>query len=87
VTSHLEQEPRSTTLAESLTLMDLYTEPGVIGRSYLGPLDPQIDALSLPALSDLGGMLKDRRLAPIEFREVARKYAASHAAAPIAILP
>jgi mandelate racemase len=56
-----------------LILIDLYTEEGVIGRSYLEPYVPKSMRYLIPALHDLGEMLKGRRLAPIEFYEAARK--------------
>jgi mandelate racemase len=56
-----------------LILIDLYTEEGVIGRSYLEPYIPRSMHYLIPALHDLGEMLKGRRLAPIEFYEAGRK--------------
>jgi mandelate racemase len=56
-----------------LILIDLHTEEGVIGRSYLEPYLPKSMRYLIPALHDLGEMLKGRRLAPIEFYEAARK--------------
>jgi len=56
-----------------LILIDLYTEEGVIGRAYLEPYIPKSMRYLVPALHDLGEMLKGRRLAPIEFYEAARK--------------
>src|SRR6516164_3306610 len=56
-----------------LILIDLYTEEGVIGRSYLEPYIARSMRYLIPALHDLGDMLKGRRLAPIEFYEAARK--------------
>jgi mandelate racemase len=65
---------RITTLADwPLILIDLYTEEGVIGRSYLEPYIPKSMHYLIPALNDLAEMLKGRRLAPIEFYEAARK--------------
>jgi mandelate racemase len=65
---------RIATLTEwPLTLIDLYTEEGVIGRSYLEPYITRSMRYLIPALHDLGEMLKGRRLAPIEFYEAARK--------------
>src|SRR6202048_3964541 len=54
-------------------LIDLYTEEGVIGRSYLEPYLPKSMRYLIPALHDLGEMLKGRRVAPIEIYEAARK--------------
>jgi mandelate racemase len=56
-----------------LILIDLYTEEGVIGRSYLEPYLLKSMRYLIPALDDLGEMFKGRRLAPIEFYEAARK--------------
>src|SRR5258705_1645135 len=54
-----------------LILIDLHTEEGVIGRAYLEPYIPKSMRCLIPALQDLGEMLKGRRLAPIEFYEAA----------------
>jgi mandelate racemase len=65
---------RIATLADwPLILIDLYTEEGVIGRSYLEPYIRKSMRYLIPALHDLGEMFKGRRLAPIEFYEAARK--------------
>jgi mandelate racemase len=56
-----------------LILIDLYTEEGVIGRAYLEPYIPKSMRYLIPALLDLGEMLKGRRLAPFEFYEAGRK--------------
>ena len=65
---------RIATLADwPLILIDLYTEEGVIGRSYLEPYIRRSMRYLIPALHDLGEMLKGRRLAPIEFYEAGRK--------------
>ena len=63
-----------------LILIDLYTEEGVIGRSYLEPYIRKSMRYLIPALHDLGEMFKGRRLAPIEFFEAARKSVAQIAA-------
>src|SRR5437762_11545790 len=65
---------RIATLADwPLILIDLYTEEGVIGRSYLEPYIRRSMRYLIPALHDLGEMLKGRRLAPIEFYEAGGK--------------
>jgi mandelate racemase len=65
---------RIATLTEwPLILIDLYTEEGVIGGSYLEPYIRRSMRYLIPTLHDLGEMLKGRRLAPIEFYEAARK--------------
>jgi mandelate racemase len=56
-----------------LILIDLYTEEGVIGRSYLEPYIPKSMRYLVPALHDLGELLKGRRVAPNDFYEAARK--------------
>jgi len=56
-----------------LILIDLLTEEGVIGRSYLEPYVVKSMRYLVPALSDLGAMLKGRRVAPIELFDAARK--------------
>jgi len=65
---------RITTLTDwPLILIDLYTEEGVIGRAYLEPYIRRSMRYLIPAIHDLGEMLKGRRVAPIEFYEAARK--------------
>ena len=65
---------RIATLTEwPLILIDLHTEEGVIGRSYLEPYILKSMRYLIPALHDLGEMLRGRRIAPIEFYEAARK--------------
>ena len=56
-----------------LILIDLLTEEGVVGRSYLEPYTIKAMRYLIPALYDFGEMLKGRRVAPIEFYELARK--------------
>jgi mandelate racemase len=56
-----------------LILIDLYTEEGVVGHAYLEPYITKSMRYLIPALHDLGEMLKGRRLAPIDFYEAARK--------------
>src|SRR5271155_5553617 len=65
---------RIATLAEwPLILIDLYTEEGVIGRSYLEPYIRKSMRYLIPPLHDLGEMLKGRQLAPLEIYELGRK--------------
>jgi mandelate racemase len=65
---------RIATLADwPLIVIDLYTEEGVIGRSYLEPYIRRSMRYLIPALHDLGEILKGCRLAPIEFYEAGRK--------------
>jgi mandelate racemase len=56
-----------------LILIDLYTEEGVVGHSYLEPYIRRSMRYLIPVLHELGEMLKGRRLAPIEFYEAGRK--------------
>jgi mandelate racemase len=56
-----------------LILIDLLTEEGIVGRSYLEPYVVKSMRYLVPALSDLGTMLKGRRVAPIELFDLARK--------------
>ncbi len=56
-----------------LILIDLYTEEGVVGRSYLEPYTAKAMRYLVPALHDFGEMLKGRNVNPIELYEVARK--------------
>jgi len=56
-----------------LILIDLYTNEGVVGRSYLEPYIVKSMRYLIPALHDLGEMLKGRRIAPFELYDAARK--------------
>ena len=56
-----------------LILIDLATEEGVVGRSYLEPYTIKAMRYLVPALHDFGAMLKGRRVAPLELYELARK--------------
>jgi mandelate racemase len=56
-----------------LILIDLVTEEGIVGRSYLEPYLVKAMRYLVPALQDLGEMLKGRRLAPIEIFDTAGK--------------
>jgi len=56
-----------------LILIDLNTEEGIIGRSYLEPYTIKTMRYLIPALQDFGNMLKGRRVAPVELYELARK--------------
>ena len=55
-----------------LILIDLYTEEGVVGRSYLEPYIVKSMRYLVPALHDLGEMLKGRPVAPVELYRRAR---------------
>ena len=56
-----------------IILIDLKTEEGVTGRAYLEPYLPKAMKYLLPALADLGALLKGRRIAPVELYDAARK--------------
>jgi len=56
-----------------LILIDLYTEEGIVGRSYLEPYVIKSMKYLVPALRDFGGLLKGRRIAPFELYDLARK--------------
>lgn len=56
-----------------IILIDLTTEEGVVGRSYLEPYVVKSMRYLVPALKDLGAMLKGRQVAPAELFEAARK--------------
>src|ERR1700674_5494052 len=54
-------------------LIDLCTEEGIVGRSYLEPYTIKAMKYLVPALHDFGAMLKGRRVAPVELYDLARK--------------
>jgi mandelate racemase len=54
-------------------LIDLYTNEGVVGRSYLEPYNVKAMKYLIPALHDLADMLTGREIAPVEMYELARK--------------
>jgi mandelate racemase len=56
-----------------LILIDLFTEEGIVGRSYLEPYTIKTMRYLIPALQDFGEMLKGRRVAPAELYDHARK--------------
>lgn len=56
-----------------IILIDLTTEEGIVGRSYLEPYVVKSMRYLVPALQDLGAMLKGRRVAPGELFETSRK--------------
>jgi Mandelate racemase / muconate lactonizing enzyme, N-terminal domain len=56
-----------------LILIDLLTEEGVVGRSYLEPYIVNSMRYLVPALHDLGALFKGRQVAPIELFDAARK--------------
>jgi mandelate racemase len=56
-----------------LILIDLYTEEGIVGRSYLEPYTAKTMKYLIPSLLDFGEMLKGRKVTPVELYDVARK--------------
>src|SRR5271154_4066149 len=54
-------------------LIDLYTNEGVVGRSYLEPYVVRSMKYLIPALHDFGAVLKGRRITPFELYDAARK--------------
>jgi mandelate racemase len=65
---------RIATIADwPLILIDLETEQGVTGRSYLEPYLPRAMRSLVPAIQHLGDLLKGRQLAPVEIFDAARK--------------
>lgn len=56
-----------------IVLIDLFTDEGVVGRSYLEPYIVKSMRYLVPALEDLGTMLKGRVVAPLELYDSARK--------------
>ena len=56
-----------------LILIDLHTEEGIVGRSYLEPYTTRTIKYLIPALQDLGEMLKGRKVAPWDLYSLARK--------------
>ena len=56
-----------------LILIDLHTKEGVTGRSYLEPYLVKAMRYLIPALTDLGELLKGRPIAPVELFDAARK--------------
>ena len=56
-----------------LILIDVETEEGVVGRSYLEPYTTKAMKYLIPALQDFGDLIRGRRIAPVELYELARK--------------
>ena len=56
-----------------LVLIDLHTKEGIVGRSYLEPYTVKTMKYLVPALVDLGEMLKGGRVAPLDLYTAARK--------------
>jgi mandelate racemase len=56
-----------------LILIDLYTDEGVVGRSYLEPYTVSSMKYLIPAIHDFNDIFKGRPVAPIELYSLARK--------------
>ena len=56
-----------------MILIDLLTEEGIVGRSYLEPYTAKAMRYLIPALHDFGDVLKGRLVAPAELHERASK--------------
>jgi mandelate racemase len=56
-----------------VVLIDLQTEEGIVGRSYLEPYVVKSMRYLVPALYDFSALLKGRPVAPVELFEAARK--------------
>lgn len=56
-----------------LILIDLHTEEGITGRSYLEPYIVKSIRYLVPALNDLSDLLRGKQVTPVEFFETARK--------------
>jgi mandelate racemase len=56
-----------------IILVDLVTEEGIVGHSYLEPYIVRSMHYLVPALNDFGTMMKGRLVAPIELFDAARK--------------
>ncbi|MBX2884783.1 MAG: mandelate racemase, partial [Granulosicoccus sp.] len=56
-----------------LILIDLHTEEGITGRSYLEPYIVKSMRYLVPALNDLSSLLRGKQVTPIEFFDAARK--------------
>jgi len=65
---------RSTTIADwPMILIDLQTEEGIVGHSYLQPYSAKTMRYIVAALEDFGTLLKGRQIAPVEFFDTARR--------------
>ena len=56
-----------------LILIDLYTDEGVVGRSYLEPYTVKAMRYLIPALHDFGEMLAGRPVTPLDLYSQARR--------------
>ncbi len=56
-----------------LILIDLQTDEGIVGRSYLEPYTTKAMKYLIPALHDFGEMLSGQQVTPVRLYELARK--------------
>ena len=56
-----------------IIVIDLYTNEGIIGRSYLEPYTVKAMKYVIPALQDFGEIFKDQQVTPVKLYELARK--------------
>jgi mandelate racemase len=56
-----------------LILIDLITDEGIVGRSYLEPYTVKTMKYLVPALHDFGALLKGRPVRPVDLYDIARK--------------
>jgi mandelate racemase len=56
-----------------LVLIDLETEEGIVGRSYLEPYTVKTMKYLVPALLDLGALLEGQAVAPVDLHRAAAK--------------
>jgi mandelate racemase len=56
-----------------LILVDLHTEEGIVGHSYVEPYTVKTMRYLVPALHDLGAMLAGKTLSPVELYNLGRK--------------
>jgi mandelate racemase len=50
-----------------IILVDLYTEEGIVGRSYLEPYLKSAARYLVPAIEDLAGIFRGQKVAPLDF--------------------
>ena len=56
-----------------IVLIDLETEEGIVGRSYLEPYIPKAMRYLVPALQDLGELLRGQPVVPVDLYTTSRK--------------
>ena len=65
---------RIATIADwPLIVIDLYTNEGIVGRSYLEPYTVKAMKYLIPALHDFGELFKDQQVTPVKLYELVRK--------------